>query len=502
VKSLENNLKRQVQFWGLIGPFITLILVFIILIKISFNPNHSSETFLALSALIGVPFCWKWKYKGFIFSSAVLMLVIGFQYKGNNFTEIIWLLGVGSSILLAWLTTVLSYEEVADAVECLQRECIDRRDSLWLLDESLQDMQKSLKCKVDEFAAKASRAEKLTVEREAELNLQKIFIETLSKELKVNQSHREKLIEELFHIRNELLSIQNKLSVAETEIANLNEGESQLHILQEIDHLKDASRKKEEVISDLQALLEGSLEENQQILRKIEDVSLELAMEREGKEANIRLCEQVQKEHSHQQIVANEMNDHIETLIREKSLLDSTVTHLQREVESFHNQLQAQLNQTEDVRKQLIRQVEEGQALIEEGQKLKEQMAEVIKNRNREEQDSILSQTSVIPLENHDTKALHRAHAMYKELRLQFTEKSQVLSETRSQLFHTQEALVSLQRTMEEQQKYQLDEVEMAWERHVMEMKQEMDRLDIEHNVEIKALHELISVLIKDREVI
>ncbi len=92
------------------------------------------------------------------------------------------------------------------------------------------------------------------------------------------------------------------------------------------------------------------------------------------------------------------------------------------------------------------------------------------------------------------------AEAKYLQLRGQFAEKSAVLEKTRRELFLMKEKVYILERELEEAQLYQLSEVEGALERHLIRMEEERVEDEEKHQQELDALHEMVSVILAERD--
>lgn len=117
----------------------------------------------------------------------------------------------------------------------------------------------------------------------------------------------------------------------------------------------------------------------------------------------------------------------------------------------------------------------------------------------RVEYDKVLQEYSHVKDENAKlTEALAKAEsdppveAKYRQLRVQFDQKSKVLAETRRELFLANEKLARLQREFDEERWYSLSEVEESLERHLLALSKEKEALEAEHHREVEALQSLL----------
>lgn len=91
-----------------------------------------------------------------------------------------------------------------------------------------------------------------------------------------------------------------------------------------------------------------------------------------------------------------------------------------------------------------------------------------------------------------DEREVRRLNGLYQQLRLQFTEKSDVLAETRRELFKTQEKLLALQRDLEESKMHDEAEANGVLRRLLAEAENELAAVEQEHAAEVSQLHSVI----------
>lgn len=90
--------------------------------------------------------------------------------------------------------------------------------------------------------------------------------------------------------------------------------------------------------------------------------------------------------------------------------------------------------------------------------------------------------------------------AKWRQLREQFKEKSRILSETRKELFLSNEKFLLLQREYDELRHYSLGEVEEALVKHLLRIVKEKDEEEEIHQQEIDALQAIVTRMVIEQE--
>lgn len=103
-----------------------------------------------------------------------------------------------------------------------------------------------------------------------------------------------------------------------------------------------------------------------------------------------------------------------------------------------------------------------------------------------------LEAAGTINIAEAESRELRRIDGLYKQLRLQFEEKSNLLDETRRELFHTQEKLTRELMDQKERQ-YEGSEYERELQRCLDQLEDEQRELADSHRREVEQLQELIS---------
>ena len=520
VNTTEKKLERQVQVWALIGPFLMMLALLLITFK-----APSDHLNLPLAALLGLGLCWKWKLKGLAVSIGLLAAVIVYQYAGIPVEERLWLIGIALAISLAFVVTALSFEEIETIIKSMEVESNSRLDNLLQLDEKLKAAQVSYQSEAKQWALKSDAHQLENADIKAKLDSYEKLLSIVREELMETHAQHEKLLEELFQKKHETALMQERLDGAQNEIKDL----SAMHFEKSYD---DQDKKEEQRakynhdIALLQSQLEEALFSNSGAVKQADEYKKELAATKELLESSNNISQIAHDEQLLQQAVVQEMSDHIETLNREKALLNASLEKLQKEFESLRNQDQQKAILIEETRSKLAMATQQlahwqermmhfnslseklennlakNQLLENEKNALQKKLEELSHERDSlsklvEERASALQNS--IPAQTTEIDSTQRRfEGMYIQLKGQFQEKSEVLDDTRRELFHTKEMLQVLQKELEESSKFDRSEWDAAIERHIQQIEKEYLQEKITLLEEIESMQEIISTLLQN----
>ncbi|HRD56254.1 MAG TPA: hypothetical protein PLC42_07660, partial [Parachlamydiaceae bacterium] len=184
----QDKLAFQVQFWGLIGPFIALITSFVILIK-----SPPEAIYLSIATIVGLIVSSKWKIKGALFSIGLMLLFYLYHFSEIDPNEHLWHIGMNLSIILGFAITAFSLQEV---------------------EELLHFGEKSI------LAEDAAIKEETAIKTD-ELTSYAALVETMRKEKILATRQHENLLQEFMNKQKELSHIQESLHAARQEIEEL-----------------------------------------------------------------------------------------------------------------------------------------------------------------------------------------------------------------------------------------------------------------------------------------
>lgn len=468
--------ERQFFLWNVIGPLLALATVFLMLV----HPTPLTPLF-ALTMVFGLPACWYLKKWGVIVTACVLTFLIFFNT--NAIAEApIWHFGMTLSILLTLFVTTNSFEEGTMLVE----EFSGRSASIQKTIEQYKSDLENLKFKhQNELHAIQNKIEanskELTISQEKSIQLMEAVenaqsaIQMATKEaeqakneatairgqLEAKAIKEEHVLQELLEKRKEVFQLRDLLQESQDELKSRHMETGTRHVQDdgELQNLRDLISKKDQDLFNIQFRLDSALEDIQE----------------QGKELS-----KIQDKEILQKKLQLEMSDQIETLKREKELLELTIHKLQHETEQFsslkhekeklENSLSSTLEELENIRCSVI------QAAAKE----------VPSIPNKETTDTNFVQ---------EYSLRRRAEGMYLQLKDQFNEKSATLDEARRQLFHTQESLMQLQRNLKEREQFGTDPQVQSLTRHILKMQNQCDLNEKFYNTEIDILQEIITKL-------
>lgn len=214
------RIENRIEFWAVLGPFIILASLLIGIFRLS-----PALFLMPTMALIALPLCWKWKWKG-LFASLGLLLAVCFVigYIGTSH-ERIWGIGIGLVLSCGLILTLLSFSQVKRIILLLQKqreEYIDENDALKeSLQEIIQEHKKEWDNLSQEWLQKNNETAKLRIKLRVQEKDQKCLQEALtvlqSEKIQWLQTHAQIETQQLdqqallIKIQQEMESLQNEL---------------------------------------------------------------------------------------------------------------------------------------------------------------------------------------------------------------------------------------------------------------------------------------------------
>ncbi len=110
------NINKQIRFWAILGPLMTLLIFSLTLVKQS--PTSFSLAILAVGGLIC---CLVWRMKGLLVSLAFVIAILAYNFSSVEVGERFWFLGLAMATSLSLIVTVLSHEEIEGLLRGVQR---------------------------------------------------------------------------------------------------------------------------------------------------------------------------------------------------------------------------------------------------------------------------------------------------------------------------------------------------------------------------------------------
>ncbi len=469
------NLSRERMFLTLnvIGPFLALATALLML----FYPS-ALLLFFAVTMIAGLPLSWYLKKWGIVLSATILTLLL-FFYAKTMANDQVWHIGVALSIILTLFIAHKSYEEAllmmeemgdsSNASQKIKEQHqldLDRLGShhhkdLLDLQINLENLKQELKetRKQGELFQESVEKSKNDVQLAKNEALQaKNQLEAARNELQAKSLKEEHVLDELLEKRKEIFQLRDQLIEAQEELKNRSIENNTLSDESELRHLQDVINKKEQDLFNLQFRLDSALEDIQEQEKKLS---------------------KIQEEEIQLKTLNHAMSEKIDTLKTENEFLGLTIHKLKNETEK----LQALENEK----------IKLEQALNTACQELEITRLNALKDVEKEISTPIHeSQGENV---NQEYSLRRRAEGMYIQLKEQFNNKSNILDETRRQLFHAQESLMALQRDVKECEQFRNDPHMQNLINHILKMQQHTDHREKSHKSEIEHLEGIIEKL-------
>jgi hypothetical protein len=341
---------------------------------------------------------------------------------------------------------ILEQNQTIAQQETVLKSHSDQSDKIQNLEYQIEECNALLKDRLKVIEAVRNDSHNLYLKRETEvttlrsaLNKALEDIEKLNQEMHSNVTNKNTL---KIH-DSEFAEMTKKLAQKDQELAQKEQELSELHQkLQSINYKLELSELERNVLQN--------------------DLSTEKALSA----SQHAYVEQSKLEQKHNSIILQELNDRVETLSREKSLLEHTIERIQ----TSH----LELNNEKD---QLI-------ALLKtEKETVTTELIAMTVERNQ-------AMTNLTDIE----RAWRRSEGRYKQLQEQFNEKSRLVDDTRKQLFLSEENVLRLQHLQNElshERSKNLTELE----KHLSKIELEFDTSQNHYEQEINSLYELIDSL-------
>lgn len=408
----------RVQFWSLLGPFLTVLTLLLVLLK----PSSYQGMFPAL-AIAGVFLCWKWKWRGLLLSISFLVLIGGYYYSKIPIEDRFWFAGFSMALASSFLVSFLSFEEASELVCVLQTESKSRLDHVLQLDEKIKAAEEEFIKEKRFLSSELTRVKEEVAQKQLHLDTNEKFIETVRREQRAIVENHEKIVQETQMLRIEVVKLEQQIEF---------------------------------------------LQQNEKIAQQqLELCNQELLSQKEANEMLSKSFHKAEEEQILHQAIVQEMNDHIETLGREKSLLETTIVRLQSELDELIALRQKEIS-TPPI----------PPAVIPPAPPLVETLAVTVP----------AAKTIQLP-----PITTTRIESLYLQLCEQFEEKSANLDKTRRELFLLQEKFLEKEKEWEELNVYGKSEMEQRLEEILLKTEEELEYTSKEK----EHLEELVTLSLK-----
>lgn len=334
VKKIES----PIQFWSMLGPLFVILTMCVVVIR-----SSSGQWGLPLVALSGILICYQWKWRGFAVACVSVVAVAVYHVLSIQADDLIWTCLLTLSILSSFLVTVLFLDESQGVLDVISGQSASYSEHLSLLEEKLVASQNKLEIERQVLTSRIEPLKRELSEREEKLQSYEKLVSIVREELMSAHTRQEKLLQELFDSRQVSATLEQRNERLQDQVSQ------QLLAANETVQLEfnETLSLRESEIADLKARLEFSLEEERIARHQSENYLMELIDLREHQQLETNTSNVAQEDKMIQQAVIGELNEQVEALSREKQLLESILTSLQKDVESLaHQNLEAtQINE-------------------------------------------------------------------------------------------------------------------------------------------------------------
>lgn len=361
---LENNLK----FWILLGPF---FLIFSIML--------ATIDFAILSA-ISLFLCYRFKFKGLVIS-IIFLAIYSLYIQVNLIENHLWNLGLEVSICLGLITASFGFEEIKNFLslkdeslsmlhsdfENLKKEMAEKKNNFDSFQFNLQENIKILKSDL------AQKNQNISVLKEENQKLNKELEKHKSKQIPLEVQLKDKEIEDLKNIQDELYE---KISYLKDE-EFLDEKNKQLE--REIDNLKNILKKEEAEKSQLNEKFLNKANELKNLEAKMSDFdSLQNEINRKNNQIdklkqNIKTLKDIQSPNSQDIEQLNKINSlylQLKNQFEEKKLLlhktRQELFYTKEKLTAYQKEKKDNCKDLNELEKTLIKDLDESQKEIEQ----------------------------------------------------------------------------------------------------------------------------------------
>ncbi|KAI3351929.1 hypothetical protein L3Q82_020759, partial [Scortum barcoo] len=357
--------------------------------------------------------------------------------------------------------------------------------------DQIQDLRLKLQEKTQENTVASSQVEKVK-QLETELEQRTSELEITQEVLRQKEEEAQKFQQELQVSKDALVEVEKRLEDQELELkssqklvgdmeeqmkaANQEVQDSQATVRQqeaELARLREVLRRTEKELDERVAHLEQRYlfaeeersKTQEQGLRRVEELKMELALLREAKREEEKIQIQLKQEHSTLS----------EELMKEKALVDSLSVLVEQEREESEERLGQLREEMEEVLGELT--------MLEEQEQGRQEACQRLQEANNELEGQLSATRALLESKNNDVAALKEEHlADTRKLQEAHTSSLSKMADIVSELESAKEAL----KGADERQKA----LEAEVERVTQQMKEEMDKVVQQKEEEINKVRE------------
>ncbi len=438
LNSLEAALFSYSVAWCVIPIFFWCLAFFISLLIPSIL-----TAYFPIVIFCGILFGVKWKRQGFILSYLMYAALGIISFKTMSSTHLLWQSGILTSFVLTHSIFFLSFEH---QLQLNMGQNAEKKE----LQQCIKQLHEQLECERDQFSKD---------------------VENLREEIeRIKEESEQRKIEKINSERHcELVQTEIEMLIAQKE-ALVSETESARRALFEKRSVFEKQQKEWEQDQNLLKLLK---KEYEQLKNDVEQKLIE--------KRNEALCLHASLDELQKHTI-EPLNARIAQLESDKE----TLLNENAELLNLHQQSQERINESLHCRKIL----EEQLTAIEQNYlKLESERAELLAHK-----EALVQNRESVPQQSlEEIEDLKRSHArlegLYRQLRLQFDEKSAILSANRKELFRIQGQILASEREKALELNHEESEL---WDQCYKYLENQVEDIQMLKN-EIMVLEELVS---------
>lgn len=463
----------KARFFLLAGPlFISLILLAVTL------KQGRTPLALPVTALAGLVACYLWKWRAVALSSLALMAALGLSLQSLHNHHWMWVTALALTIACTFVVTVLCIEESYREAKCPSDQDGEPQQTLSKYNEQLQTAQKQYAADLQEYSAHIDQLRQELAVKEDKIRSNEHLIRLVRDEMSATYTHQEKLMQDLHQTRQQLAKIEAVVGKdAEDFVADLDNSVATEEMQKQLDAANATA-------ASLKQQLEQAAVEKGEFASILEKARSEAAnLNEKANEATAAL--------------RTAQNDHLKELEAAKSEQEEALKEAISRSSEAETQLKQEitgLKQECDRLQAILSAKSEAEAKLNEEILSLQSESRLLEQKLKDAEDK-LNQPVEPVIAVADDRELRRVEAMYQQLKQQFNEKTEVLAETRRELFLKEEQFLALQKDFEEAVIAHEYETGIAIESALSQAENERQIEDQWQQTEIEHLHELIDTL-------
>ncbi len=509
------KLPEKILLWGFAGPILLTLTLSVAFAK---APDLVGIS-VALALVAGVFSCWKWKARGLVLASGLLLGSSLFLSQGDaSEVGVLWYTFLLLSFLLGLFVTSLCFHEASYLVNKSEEDSARYLEDYMRLEESLKEQDDAFQNEKRALVQQLTELENYAKAQKEEVKSNRGLLVAVRTELQ-DAEYREK------ELKRSILQLRERLAnMTQESPKESSERESQFIVSRE-QFSKESPESQKSLLVPVQKMLSSlhtqpiayglpALGGRVATLLKVGEESSHATSDkvetlRQGleffQERSMQLVQEWVKK-----VVAQEKSQQAAGDLAKKAeevhKAWEEVAHLKQKSEEDQRKLELLSDEKERLEAALaeLRQIAKEKEEAQELAKKRLEELNTLRTESFAKQDHLMTEESSKKLEffhrsstflSDEVKRLKRTNDLYKQLRKQFEEKTEVLDRTREEMFNLETKLLVKEIDSSEHSFSQQVELETL-RREMANAFEDNARME----QEISSLHELVSTLSAAKE--